>query len=172
MKKVFALFLLPALARAAGPASSSVVVSPAESTAAQAITEDVIRGHVRFLASDLLEGRAPASRGDLLAQQYVQAQMEALGLEPGSPGGGWLQKVPLVGIVGNVPQKLTVEKDRHGVELTKLEYYAAFSGTQKPESRVDKAEIVFVGYGIVAPEFQWDDYKDVDVKGKVLLMMK
>ena len=87
MKKVFALLLLPALARAAGPAPSSVVFS-AEKTAAQAITEDVLRGHVRFLASDLLEGRAPASRGDLLAQQYVQAQMETLGLEPGAPVGG------------------------------------------------------------------------------------
>ena len=170
MKKVLALLLLPALARAAGPAATSVV-SPAEKTAAQAITEDVIRGHVRFLASDLLEGRAPASRGDLLAQQYVQAQMETLGLEPGAPGGGWLQKVPLVGIVGNVPQKTTVAKGDRKVELTKLDDYVAFSGTQKPQSTIENSEIVFVGYGIVAPEFQWDDYKDVDVKGKVLLMM-
>src|SRR6266542_4448666 len=136
MKKVFALLLLPALARAAGPASSSVVVSPAERTAAQAITEDVIRGHVRFLASDLLEGRAPASRGDLLAQQYVQAQMETLGLEPGAPDGGWLQKVPLVGIVGNVPQKTTVAKGDRKVELTKLDDYVAFSGTQKAQSSI------------------------------------
>jgi hypothetical protein len=170
MNKAFSLLLIPALAQAATPAASSVV-SPAEKTAAQAITENVLRGHTRFLASDLLEGRAPASRGDVLAQQYIQAQMEGLGLEPGAPGGGWLQKVPLVGIVGNVPQKTTVVKGSQKVEFTKMDDYVAFSGTQKPQSSIPGAELVFVGYGIVAPEFQWDDYKDVDVKGKVLLMM-
>jgi hypothetical protein len=162
--------LIPALAQAATPAASSVV-SPAEKTAAQAITENVLRGHTRFLASDLLEGRAPASRGDVLAQQYIQTQLEGLGLEPGAPGGGWLQKVPLVGIVGNVPQKTTVVKGSQKVEFTKMDDYVAFSGPQKPQSSIPGAELVFVGYGIVAPEFQWDDYKDVDVKGKVLLMM-
>jgi len=175
MKKLPAfvsLLLFPAVSSAVGEASSSpVIVSPAEKTAARAITENLLRGHVRFLASDLLEGRAPASRGDLLAQSYIQAQMEVLGLEPGAPGGGWTQKVPLVGIVGNVPAKTSVVKDDRKAELTKLDDYVAFSGTQKPESKIDNAEIVFVGYGIVAPEFQWDDYKDVDVKGKVLLMM-
>ena len=170
MNKALALLLVPALARAATPAASSVV-SPAEKTAAQAITENVLRGHVRFLGSDLLEGRAPASRGDLLAQQYIQAQMEGLGLEPGAPGGGWLQKVPLVGIAGNIPQKTTVVKGSQKVEFTKMDDYVAFSGPQKPQSSIPGAELVFVGYGIVAPEFQWDDYKDVDVKGKVLLMM-
>ncbi|HEX9687484.1 MAG TPA: M28 family peptidase [Thermoanaerobaculia bacterium] len=171
MKKLFALLLLPALARAATPASPTTSITPAEKAAAQAITEDVLRGHVRFLGSDLLEGRAPASRGDLLAQQYVQAQMEAIGLEPGAPEGGWLQKVPLVGIVSKVPEKLSLAKGDRNLEFKKTDDYVAFSGTQKPESRVEKAEIVFVGYGIVAPEYQWDDYKDVDVKGKILLMM-
>jgi len=164
-----ALLLVPALAGAATPESSPV--SAAEKAAAQAITENVLRGHVRFLASDLLEGRAPASRGEVIALQYVQAQMEALGLEPGAPGGGWIQKVPLVGIVGNVPQKTTVTKGSEKVDFTRLDDYVAFSGTQKPQSTISGAEVVFVGYGIVAPEFQWDDYKDVDVKGKVLLMM-
>jgi Peptidase family M28/PA domain len=171
MKKALALLLLPALARAATPAAPTTSITPAEKAAAQAITEDVLRGHVRFLGSDLLEGRAPASRGDLLAQQYVQAQMESIGLEPGAPEGGWLQKVPLVGIVGKVPEKLSLAKGERNLEFKKMDDYVAFSGTQKPESRVEKAEIVFVGYGIVAPEYQWDDYKDVDVKGKVLLMM-
>jgi hypothetical protein len=173
MKKTLVLFLLPALAHAATPTSP---VTAAEKTAAQAITENVIRGHVRFLASDLLEGRAPASPGDALAQQYIQAQMEAIGLQPGAPDGGWLQKVPLVGITGKVPERLDViphelRAQTKALTFKRLDDYVAFSGTQKPESKVDKAEIVFVGYGIVAPEFQWDDYKDVDVKGKVLLMM-
>ncbi len=169
MIKALGLLLVPALAQGATPASS--LVSPAEKKAAEAITENMLRGHVRFLASDTLEGRAPASRGDVLAQQYIQAQMEALGLEPGAPGGAWLQKVPLVGIVGNVPQKTTLAKGSQTVDFTRLDDYVAFSGTQKPQSSISSAEVVFVGYGIVAPEFQWDDYKDVDVKGKVLLMM-
>jgi hypothetical protein len=97
--------------------------------------------------------------------------MEAIGLEPGAPEGGWLQKVPLVGIVSKVPEKLSLAKGDRNLEFKKTDDYVAFSGTQKPESRVEKAEIVFVGYGIVAPEYQWDDYKDVDVKGKILLMM-
>lgn len=169
MKKALALLLLPALAGAAPPASAPVTA--AEKAAAKAITDDEIRGHTRFLASDLLEGRAPATRGDKLAQEYIAAQMESLGLEPGAPEGGWIQKVPLVGIVGKVPEKLSVSRDARKAEFTKLADYVAFSGTQKPQSQVNAAEIVFVGYGIVAPEFQWDDYKDVDVKGKVLLMM-
>jgi hypothetical protein len=169
MNKALALLLLPALAGAATPPPATL--TPAEKSAANAITEGVIRGHVRFLASDLLEGRAPASRGDFLAQQYVQAQMEGMGLEPGAPDGTFLQKVPLVGITGKVPDRLSVTKGGQKVDFAKMDDYVAFSGTQKPESNVDRAEIVFVGYGIVAPEFQWDDYKDVDVKGKVLLMM-
>lgn len=170
MKKALLLILLPSIAHAAAPAPSSPV-SPAERTAAKAITEDAIRGHVRFLASDLLEGRAPASRGDFLAQEYIQAQLEALGFEPGAPGGGWFQKVPLVGIVGKLPEKLSLAKGSEKLDLANMTDYVAFSGTQKPESKVEKAQIVFVGYGIVAPEYQWDDYKDVDVKGKVLLFM-
>jgi hypothetical protein len=169
MKKALSLLILPLVAGAAAP--SSAPVSPAEKKAAEAITQDLIRGHVRFLSSDLLEGRAPASRGDVLAQQYIQAQMESLGLEPGAPDGGWIQKVPLVGIVGKAPDHVTVVRGGQNATFKTVDDYVAFSGTQKPESKVEKAEIVFVGYGIVAPEFQWDDYKDVDVKGKVVLMM-
>jgi Peptidase family M28/PA domain len=168
MKAVFASFLLPAVALAA---PAAVTITPAERSAAAVITDDVLRAHIRFLADDLLEGRAPASRGDRLAQMYIQAQMEALDLEPAAPEGGWLQKVALVGIVGKVPEKLELARGSQRASFTKLTDFVAFSGTQKPQSRVDDAEIVFVGYGIVAPEYQWDDYKDVDVKGKVLLMM-
>lgn len=170
MKHALLLLLLPTIAMAAAPPKASPV-SPAEKAAANAVTDDALRAHIRFLASDLLEGRAPASRGDLLAQQYIQAQMEALGFEPGAPESGWVQRVPLVGISGRAPQKLPLSKDDKKLELERLDDFVAFSGTQKSQSRVEKAEIVFVGYGIVAPEHSWDDYKDVDVKGKVLLMM-
>lgn len=158
---------------AAPPAADTkpVLIRPDERSAAQAIRPERIRAHVRFLASDLLEGRGPATRGDQLAQAYVVAQLEALGLEPGAPGGGWLQTFDLVGVKSRNPERLRVSHDGEGVELKYFDDYVAYSGVQESEARVDDAELVFVGYGIVAPEFDWDDYKGADLKGKVLVMM-
>jgi Zn-dependent M28 family amino/carboxypeptidase len=164
--------LAAALAAAtAAPAVSPVVLTPSERAAARTITADALRGHVRFLASDLLEGRGPATRGDRLAQEYIAAQMEAIGLEPAAPGGGWLQPFDMVGITSHNPAVATVSKGGETVELKYKDDYIAFSGVGAPETKLDGADVVFVGYGIVAPEFQWDDYKGADLKGKVLLMM-
>src|ERR1700687_306818 len=79
-------------------AAQDAPVTPAQKSAGKEITSELLRSHIRFLASDLLEGRGPATRGDRLAESYIQAQLEGLGLQPGAPGGGWIQKVPLVGI--------------------------------------------------------------------------
>lgn len=152
-------------------AATPAALTPAEKEAAGEITQEVLRAHVKFLASDLLEGRGPASRGDRLAQEYVATQFEALGLKPGAPGGGWIQKVPLVGITGTMPETMAVTRDGQRLDLKYRDGFIASSGVQKAEARIEDAEIVFVGYGIVAPEYKWDDYKDVDVRGKVLLMM-
>ncbi|MEP6800825.1 MAG: M28 family peptidase [Acidobacteriota bacterium] len=155
---------------AAAPARS--MFTPPEKAAAATITPEVIRAHTRFLASDLLEGRAPSTRGDRLSLEYVAAQMEAMGLAPAAPGGGWIQKVPLVAITPKVPGTMTFS--RPGGRQQSLRYwqdFIAFPGVQKPGASIENAEVVFVGYGIVAPEYGWDDYKDVDVRGKVLLMM-
>ena len=165
LSALIGLVSLAALAAQPGP------VSPAEKKAAASITAEKIRGHVRFLASDLLEGRGPATRGDLLAQQYIAAQMEALGLAPGAPDGGWFQPVALVGITPEVPETMTYAAGEKELELKYREDFIAISGVQKPQARVEDAEVVFVGYGIVAPEYDWDDFKDMDVKGKVLLIM-
>ena len=78
------------------------LVTPAEKAAASEITADGLKADIRFLSSDLLEGRGPATRGDALAEAYVQARLEGMGLSPGAPGGGWIQKVPLVGIKPSV----------------------------------------------------------------------
>src|ERR1035438_6570917 len=91
--------LLPgflAIARLAAPAQDAAV-TPAQKSAGKEITPELLRSHIRFLSSDLLEGRGPATRGDQLAEAYIQSQLEGLGLGPGAPGGGWVQKVPLVG---------------------------------------------------------------------------
>jgi len=159
------------LAVAATPAVSPVMLTAPERAAARTINADVLRGHIRFLSSDLLGGRGPATPGDRLAQQYIAAQMEAIGLQPGAPGGGWLQPLDIVGITSHNPDVASVTKGGDKVDLKYKDDYIAFSGVGTPEARVDNAEIVFVGYGIVAPEYQWDDYKGVDLKGKVLLMM-
>lgn len=146
-------------------------VTPAERAAANEITPDLLRAHIRFLSSDLLEGRGPATRGDALAEAYIQAQLEGMGLKPGAPGGGWIQKVPLVGIQPTFSGPAAFASPMGSEAGVLGENFVAVSGNQKPESKLENAEIVFVGYGIVAPEYRWDDYKGVDLKGKVLLVM-
>jgi Zn-dependent M28 family amino/carboxypeptidase len=156
--------------RSAPPVAPVVLTAP-ERAAARTITADVLRGHIRFLASDLLGGRGPATPGDRLAQQYIAAQMEGIGLQPGAPGGGWLQPFDIVGITSHNPEVATLTRGSEKVDLKYKDDYIAFSGVGAPEAHVEGAEVVFVGYGIVAPEYQWDDYKGADLKGKVLLMM-
>lgn len=136
-----------------------------------AITEQALRGHIRFLADDLLEGRGPGSRGDELAQRYIAAQFESLGLKPAAPGGGWFQSVPLVGVTAHVPPTLTFKHGDKSLELKRHDDLVFASGKAQEKVGVENAEIVFVGYGIQAPEFQWDDFRGADLKGKILLVM-
>src|SRR5258707_12134537 len=98
------------LAMAATPAVAPVMLTAPERAAARTINADLLRGHIRFLSSDLLGGRGPATTGDRLAQQYIAAQMEAAGLQPGAPGGGWLQPLDIVGITSHNPDWAPVRK--------------------------------------------------------------
>ncbi len=159
------------LALAAPPLFAADLVTPAQREAASEITSDGLKADIRFLSSDLLEGRGPASRGDALAEAYIQAQMESIGLKPGAPGGGWIQKVPLVGIQPAYSSPPAFAGPKGSATGVLGESFVAVSGVQKPESTIENAQIVFVGYGIVAPEYGWDDYKVADLKGKVLLVM-
>src|SRR5947208_16053856 len=128
-----------------------------------------IAAHLRFLASDLLEGRAPATRGGKLATAYSAAEFQALGLEPAGANGTYFQPVALVGMT---PQP-TFSWGRAGSAPESLAYRDAFvAWGERPEADISASgEVVFVGYGIRAPEWQWDDYKGVDLHGKVLLML-
>lgn len=119
----------------------------------------------------MLGGRGPASEGDRLSQEYIATELEALGLKPAAPDGGFIQKVPLVGITPRVPPTVPFSRGEKQVVLKYRQDFVAFSGAQRPEASVTDAEVVFVGYGIVAPEYDWNDYKGMDLKGKVLLMM-
>jgi len=164
--------LIVSAATTAAPAlPRSIVLTPAERSAAREIRAAGLRADIRFLAHDLLEGRGPGTRGDRLAQAYIASRMEAIGLEPGAPDGTWLQPFALVSIATHAPAVLRAQRGDDGVDFRLLEDYTAESGVQTKEARIDGKEIVFVGYGIVAPEYQWDDYKGADLKGKVLLMM-
>jgi Zn-dependent M28 family amino/carboxypeptidase len=151
--------------------SGGSLVPPEQKKAAEEITPERVRAHIRFLASDLVEGRGPATRGDQLAEAYIQSQLELMGLKAGAPGGGWIQTVPLVGIHPSFSGPAVFRSERGEARGVPGDNFVAFSGVQKPEAKIEDAEIVFVGYGIVAPEYQWDDYKTADLKGKVLLMM-
>ena len=143
--------------------------------AMQAIRPENIEAHVRFLSHDLLEGRGTGQRGGDIAAEYIAAQFALYGLKPAGDHGTYMQKVPLVGITPGADTRFTLlpsgkASDLKPIDLKPLDEYVAYDQTQQPESNID-AEIVYVGYGIEAPEYNWDDYKGVDVRGKVLLML-
>ena len=161
-----ALIAFPLFAQA--PAAPTPVASAFEEMRAEAI-----RAHTKYLSSDLLEGRGPGTRGDALATAYVASQFEAIGLQPAGDGGTYFQKVSLLGI--------TTQAERSRVAFTKggaplfgpLAYRDQFVGgnqSQREKVAID-SEVVFVGHGVVAPEYRWDDYKGFDARGKTLVML-
>ena len=138
---------------------------------AEIIDESTLRGHVRFLADDRLEGRGPGSRGDELTQLYIATQFQTLGLQPAAGEGQWLQPFPLVGVRTIAPPSVVFRKGEKSVALKSVEDFMSTIGKPVEDAKLSDAELVFVGYGIEAPEYDWNDYKDVDLTGKVLLMM-
>jgi Zn-dependent M28 family amino/carboxypeptidase len=149
----------------------SVRLPGAAFVAMQTISPDHIRWHVRYLSHDLLEGRGTGQRGGEIAAEYIATQFAEFGLKPAGDNGTYLQKVTLVGIT-TLPetQFSLVPKQGGAMHLEALDEYVAYDPSQQERSDVE-AEIVYVGYGIEAPEYNWDDYKGVDVRGKVLLML-
>lgn len=127
-----------------------------------------LAAHVKFLADDLLEGRAPGTRGGRLAARYIAAQFQALGLEPAGPDDSYFQPVALVGLT---PQPSLVWGRAGATRSLKFrEEFVAWA--ERPEAQiVTDGDLVFVGYGIAAPEWQWDDYKGEVLRGKILLML-
>jgi Zn-dependent M28 family amino/carboxypeptidase len=137
--------------------------------AQDAITGENIRAHIRFLASDLLEGRGVGTRGGELATNYIASQLAIAGAKPAGDNGSYFQKVELVGVEPQSSSELGAIKDGKTI---KLNWSAGFIGNtmqQKERAEFD-AEAVFVGHGITAPEFDWNDYKGVDLKGKVAVL--
>jgi len=158
-------------AGAGGSKAPSVRLPGAAFAALETINPEHIRWHVRFLSHDLLEGRGTGQRGGDIAAEYMATQFAEYGLKPAGDHGTYMQKVPLVGIT-TLPDTTfsLVPKRGETMNLKPLDEYVAYDQTQQLISDVD-AEIEFVGYGISAPEYGWDDYKGADVRGKVLLML-
>jgi len=177
LRVCLSLSCLSLLMWAEGGAGAKAVKAPSVKlpgpafVALETITPDHIRWHVRYLSHDLLEGRGTGQRGGDIAAEYIATQFAEYGLKPAGDHGTYMQKVPLVGITTLPETQFSLNpKQGEAMHLKPLDEYVAFDQTQQPESNVD-ADIVFVGYGIEAPEYNWDDYKGVDVRGKVLLML-
>jgi Zn-dependent M28 family amino/carboxypeptidase len=154
-------------------------IPPAVKAAEDSIDPEKIRAHVKFLSDDLLEGRGPGLRGSEIAAQYIATQFALYGLKPGGDNGTYLQQINMVGM-NAIPEKTTMSiippkrpDGQIGIMLYSydLKYgddYTVSNRTLTPTVDID-APIVFVGYGITAPEFNWNDYANIDVKGKVIL---
>jgi len=175
MSIIVAFLTLPLIAQTKALKGNWVytAIPTAVRPALDAFSAEAIRAHDWFLASDLLEGRGPGTRGDELAQNYIAAQFEALGLKPDGDNGTYFQKITMLGIDMD-ESKSSVAFTKEGANvLGPLKYKEQYVGgdqTQQPSSALD-SEVVFVGHGVVAPEYQWDDYKGLDTRGKTLVML-
>ena len=135
------------------------------------ITRPALEAAIRFLSSDLLEGRGPGTRGDQLARLYLQTRLEGMGYQPAFANGAWQQPFDIVGINSQMPKSWSFQGKSERIDLAWRDDYIAASGLQRESVSVEDAELVFVGYGIQAPEFRWDDYKGANLTGKILVMM-
>ena len=136
-----------------------------------AVDSEKIRAQVKFLASDLLEGRGTGARGGEIAAEYIATQLSLYGVRPAGDNGSFMQKVPMVGIATQDSTTFALVPEKGSpMDLHNRADYVAMDETGDTQNTI-AAPIVWIGYGIDAPEFNWNDYKDADVKGKVLLMM-
>jgi Zn-dependent M28 family amino/carboxypeptidase len=149
---------------AAEPVDIAVAALPAVDGAA-------VLGHVKVLSSDAYEGRAPGTRGEELSVAYMVNQLKGLGLKPGNSDGTYIQKVPLSGSAVQGSPVLSFRKGGRRQDLKWKDDYVAWTKRFQETVGVTDSEMVFVGYGVQAPEFSWDDYKGVDLKGKTMVVL-
>ena len=158
---LFLLDAVPSVAQAIAPGD----------TVGTVITAASILEHTLALSDDSLQGRGPGSPGEKIAQRYLIREMESVGLEPGAGSDAWLQPFDLVRLTSSMPDSLRVTGGAGSLGLAYGTDWVAAAGRQAAHTAIEDAEIVFVGYGIVAPEEEWDDYKGADITGKILLFL-
>jgi Zn-dependent M28 family amino/carboxypeptidase len=161
------LVLAAAVAVSAALMSFSRAVEPTF----PAIDGNAVLGHTKVLASDAFEGRAPGTRGEERTVSYLVDQLKRIGLQPGNPDGTWLQEVALVGTTVQGTPALTFRKGSQERRLAWRDDYVAWTKRVAERVALDASELVFVGYGVQAPEFQWDDYRGVDLRGKTMVAL-
>jgi Zn-dependent M28 family amino/carboxypeptidase len=155
-----------------GPQSNSGDTSGSSSqakAAIESIKSDELLSHIKTLASDEFEGRAPGTKGEELTVNYLTEQFKKLGLKPGNPDGSYIQNVPLAGFTPQSSMSYKIGGKQMAFEHATD--YIARSLRYTPQAIVENSDVVFVGYGVVAPEYDWDDYKGVDVKGKTIVFL-
>ncbi len=151
--------------------SESANENSAAETAILQITAALMRAYVIEISDDKYEGRGPGSRGDAAARKYLAERMDAMGLLPGAADGSWEQPFDLIGVTSEQPGEWVFSNDEKSLTLKQWDQFIVASGVQSERAVIENAEIVFVGYGIQAPEYGWDDFKGQDLTGKVLLIM-
>ena len=160
------------LCAAASCASLPAPLSEEEEVAraAATITANDLVARIKVLSSDDFEGRAPGTHGEQVTLDYLVHEFKALGLSPGNPDGTYLQQVPLSEFRS---QPTAIVHGPPGAQMhwTQPENFVAFSYERKPRVHIEGSQMVFVGYGVVAPEYQWDDFKGVDLRGKTLVVL-
>jgi len=168
--------LLTSLGFAADPApalssdlSTIAQRAMAEASAKEGISAASILARTKILASDEFEGRAPGSAGEEKTVAYLVSEFKKLGLQPGNPDGTYIQNVPLVGITSSPTLSFTL--DGRTLPMENINEFVGPSSRLVPHVEAKDTEVVFVGYGVVAPEYNWDDYKGVDVRGKTVIML-
>jgi len=155
-----------------GFARGSAALSPeAAGPAFPAIDGGLVLEHIKLLASDEFEGRAPGTNGETLTVQHISDQLRKLGIKPGNPDGTYVQKVPLVGTTVQESPTLTFRKGDATRRLAWRDDYVAWTKRFSERVSLAESELVFVGYGVQAPEFDWDDYKGLDLKGKTMVVL-
>src|ERR671927_267439 len=173
-----ALLACAAACTTTAPTTNTATTSPTPAAAAipaelkpalDSINSDDLLRHIKELASDPYEGRGPGTRGEELSVKYITEQFQRLGLKPGNPDGTFVQKVPLAGFI--TAPEASFSAGGKELKLESLKDYVAVSRRYEPQVNVDNSDIVFVGYGVSAPEYGWDDYKGLDVRGKTIVML-
>src|SRR5258705_13331381 len=164
MKNCLVVALSVAITVACGRTTSSNATSQVPLGQLPTVDSNALLAHTRVLSSDEYEGRGPGTKGEDLTVRYLVDQFKMLGLKPGNTDGSYIQKVPLVGITPS-PAPLIFQKGSQRRTLKWKDDVVAWTKHVADSASLDRSDLVFVGYGIVAPEYNWDDYKGLDVKG-------
>jgi Zn-dependent M28 family amino/carboxypeptidase len=164
------LMVLALLPLACGGSTPPAPSAPA-TIASPAIDGNAVLAHTKVLASDEFEGRAPGTKGEELTVTYITDQFKKAGVKAGNPDGSFLQKVPMVGITAEPGAALVFQKGARSQKLKWRDDFVAWTKRVADKVSVEKSDVVFVGYGVQAPEFDWDDYKGVDLRGKTMVVL-